>query len=52
LDGGVDAVREVPASRWDVDAYYDADPNAPGKTATRWGSFLEGIEEFEPGFFG
>ena len=35
LRDGVDAVREVPRERWDVDAFYDPDPAAPGKTSTR-----------------
>jgi acyl transferase domain-containing protein/acyl carrier protein len=52
LHNGVDAIRETPASRWDVDAYYDPDPNAPGKIATRWGGFLDNIDQFEPQFFG
>lgn len=37
LINGVDAVTEVPADRWDVDAFYDPDPAAPGKMTTRWG---------------
>src|SRR3954449_4403750 len=28
LRDGVDAIREVPADRWDVDAFYDPDPMA------------------------
>ncbi|MHB1132625.1 MAG: type I polyketide synthase [Chloroflexota bacterium] len=52
LHEGVDAVTEVPPSRWDVDAYYDPDPNAPGKVYTRYGAFLEGVDLFEPQFFG
>jgi acyl transferase domain-containing protein len=52
LRDGVDAVTEVPADRWDVDAYYDPDPDAPGKMATRWGGFLDGIDQFDPAFFG
>ena len=28
---GVDAVTEVPADRWDVDAFYDPDPSGPGQ---------------------
>ncbi|MET8778478.1 SDR family NAD(P)-dependent oxidoreductase [Nocardia sp. NPDC004654] len=47
----VDAVTEVPADRWDVEAYFDADPDAEGKTYTRWGGFVDGIEEFDAGFF-
>src|SRR6185436_17805334 len=26
-----DAIREVPADRWDVNAYFDPNPDAPGK---------------------
>ena len=54
LRNGVDAIVEVPSERWDVDAYYDPDPEAPGKMYTRWGGFLgrEQVEDFEPEFFG
>jgi acyl transferase domain-containing protein len=49
---GVDAVGEVPADRWDVEAYYDADPKAPGKMVTRRGGFLTQVDQFEPQYFG
>jgi acyl transferase domain-containing protein/acyl carrier protein len=52
LNDGVDAIREVPADRWDVDAYFDPDPDAAGKMYTRWGGFLDGIDRFDPRFFG
>jgi acyl transferase domain-containing protein len=52
LEEGRSAVTEVPADRWDVDAFYDPDPSAPGKMVTRWGAFLEGVDRFDPGFFG
>src|SRR3954462_7415250 len=52
LRDGVDAVREVPADRWDVDAYYDADPDAPGKMNTRYGAFLDAVDQFDAEFFG
>ncbi|WP_159843627.1 type I polyketide synthase [Nocardia sp. CY41] len=46
-----DAVTEVPAHRWDADAFFDPDPDAEGKTYTRWGGFVDDIEEFDAGFF-
>ncbi|MDI2127659.1 type I polyketide synthase [Yinghuangia seranimata] len=52
LTGGVDAIREVPADRWDADAYYDPDPQVPGRMNTRWGGFLDDAEGFDAEFFG
>jgi len=49
---GVEAIREIPSDRWDADAYFDPDPAAPGKMNTRWGGFLERIDEFDNHFFG
>jgi acyl transferase domain-containing protein/NADPH:quinone reductase-like Zn-dependent oxidoreductase/aryl carrier-like protein len=52
LRDGVDAVSTVPADRWDIDAYYDADPKAPGKMVTRRGGFLTQVDQFDPQYFG
>ena len=52
LAEGRDVVGEVPADRWDVDAYYDPDPNKLGKARTKAGGFLDNIDLFEPSFFG
>ncbi len=51
LQRGGDAITEVPRDRWDVDAYYDPDPETPGKTYTRYGSFVHQIHEFDALFF-
>ncbi|WNG36469.1 type I polyketide synthase [Archangium violaceum] len=52
LREGLDAIREVPKDRWDLDAWYDPDPEARGKILTRRGGFVDGLQEFDPGFFG
>lgn len=52
LHEGRDAIREVPRSRWNIDDYYDPDPEAPGKMVTRWGGFIDDVDQFDPQFFG
>ena len=49
---GVDAIVEVPAYRWDWRAHFHPEPGVPGKTNTRWGGFLNGVDQFAAGFFG
>ncbi|WP_330253463.1 SDR family NAD(P)-dependent oxidoreductase [Nocardia sp. NBC_00565] len=48
---GVDCTTEVPTSRWSLDDYFDADPDAPDKTYSRRGAFLPDID-FDPLEFG
>jgi 3-oxoacyl-(acyl-carrier-protein) synthase/acyl carrier protein len=52
LREGRNAVGTVPFDRWDQDALYSSDPDAPGKITTRHGAFISGIKEFDCGFFG
>jgi acyl transferase domain-containing protein/SAM-dependent methyltransferase/acyl carrier protein len=52
LAEGRDAVSEVPADRWSIDELFDADPDAPGRMASRWGGFLSHIDRFDAPFFG
>jgi len=51
LCNGEDGITEVPARRWDADAYYDPDFETPGKMSTRYGGFIENMEDFDPHFF-
>ncbi|SEG13092.1 Acyl transferase domain-containing protein [Thermomonospora echinospora] len=41
--GGVDAVTEVPAERWDSGLYWDPAGPPGEKTPSKWGGFLPGI---------
>lgn len=48
---GKNSVTEIPAGRWDVSKFYDPDPNQPGRSYSKWGGFLDGVDEFDAGFF-
>lgn len=52
LTRGEDAIRPVPADRWDTGAYYAPDADTPGALYTREGGFLdEDVAAFSPEFF-
>lgn len=48
---GRSAVHEVPASRWDHEAYYRP-RRQQGFSISKWGGFVDGIEDFDPEAFG
>ncbi|MEU9254846.1 SDR family NAD(P)-dependent oxidoreductase [Streptomyces sp. NPDC048270] len=52
LAEGRDTVGTVPADRFDIDAFYDADPDAEGRTYARHASFLDDVAHFDAAFFG
>ena len=52
LHNGVDAIREVPENRWELEKLFSETPGAPGKLSTRYGGFLENIDGFDAAFFG
>ncbi len=51
LRDGIDAIEDIPQDRWDINEYYDPDPDAPGKMSIRQGGFVEHVETFDPNFF-
>ncbi len=51
LDQGVDAVSDIPDDRWDAEAYYDPQPQTPGKMYTRRGAFLDNVYDWDPQVF-
>ncbi|MEM6602114.1 MAG: type I polyketide synthase, partial [Verrucomicrobiota bacterium] len=52
LQAGKDLITEVPKDRWDWEAYYGDPQQEQGKTKSKWGGFIEGIDAFDPLFFG
>src|SRR5690606_35352889 len=53
LREGRDATSEIPAERWDIEAFYDPDPDAAGTMYTRRGAFLDvPVDAFDAAFFG
>jgi acyl transferase domain-containing protein len=52
LQDGVDAIVEVPRDRYNVDEFYDPDLSSTRTMNTRWGGFVEGVDEFDAAFFG
>jgi amino acid adenylation domain-containing protein len=51
LEHGVDATTDVPKDRWDASAFYDANPDACGKSYCQRGGFLTSIDDFDASFF-
>lgn len=37
---GENSVKEIPKDRWNIDAFYDPDPNSPGKMYVRTAGFV------------
>ncbi|MEU5417941.1 SDR family NAD(P)-dependent oxidoreductase [Streptomyces sp. NPDC020667] len=52
LLAGRDSITEIPEDRWDHSRYYDPRRGIDGRTYSKWGGFLDGIDEFDPLFFG
>ncbi|MFL9906609.1 SDR family NAD(P)-dependent oxidoreductase [Paraburkholderia sp. RL17-337-BIB-A] len=51
LQQGYSGVCEIPADRFEVDDYFNPDPEEPGKIYVRHGAFLGRVKEFDSQFF-
>lgn len=47
-----DLITEIPASHWDFRPWFDKDGKKDNKTYSKWGSFLNDVDKFDPLFFG
>ncbi|MFF7446750.1 MULTISPECIES: SDR family NAD(P)-dependent oxidoreductase [unclassified Streptomyces] len=52
LHDGADLVTEIPAERFDWRRIYGDPVRTPGRTNSKWGAFIDGVAEFDAGFFG
>lgn len=53
MAAGKDGIVEVPVDRWDIDRFWDPDPEKPGKMYIKAGGFIrQSINEFDAFFFG
>ncbi|MGW4367102.1 beta-ketoacyl synthase N-terminal-like domain-containing protein [Nocardia takedensis] len=52
LVSGGSGVGVVPAERWSVEDLFDTDPATAGRTYSRHGGFVAGVDEFDASLFG
>ncbi|MCP4273685.1 MAG: SDR family NAD(P)-dependent oxidoreductase, partial [Gammaproteobacteria bacterium] len=51
LRDGKDCIVEVPGNRWNWREYFSEDRGKGGSHYSKWGGFIEGVDEFDPLFF-
>ncbi|MEP7049211.1 MAG: type I polyketide synthase [Pseudomonadota bacterium] len=52
LAEGRDAITQIARDGIELERFYDARPATPGRMFSRWGGFLDGLEQFDAEFFG
>jgi len=52
LEQGLSGMRDIPLDRWDNRQYYDANPDAPGKSYVNQLGLIDNIRDFDANFFG
>ncbi len=51
LKNGVNAISEIPESRWNIKDFFDKEGDV-GKSYSKWGGFIKDIETFDYSYFG
>ncbi len=51
LRQGRDSITEIPRDRWEIKDFYTSEKEIMGKSYSKWGGFMEGIDKFDPLFF-
>jgi len=51
LKAGKDCITEIPKTRWDHRQYFDTEKGKFGKSYSKWGGFIDGVDQFDPMFF-
>ncbi|HET8773434.1 MAG TPA: SDR family NAD(P)-dependent oxidoreductase [Thermoanaerobaculia bacterium] len=51
LREGKDSIVEVPKDRWEWQSYFSEDRNRTGRHYSKWGGFIDRVDEFDPQFF-
>lgn len=44
---GINSIQEIPENRWSIKQYYSPDINEPNKSISKWGGFLDQIDQFD-----
>lgn len=52
ISEGIDATGEIPASRWNVDAFFDPTGEQVGKMSVRNAGMVADVDKFDAAFFG
>ena len=51
IEASDDLVTEIPLSHWDYRPWFDKNPEIPNRTYSKWGSFIDDVDKFDPTFF-
>lgn len=52
LKNGKCAITDIPEGRWNIENFYDSNPNAKGKSYVKKGAFIDDVDMFDAAFWG